>query len=149
MSAEAEQARRRHQRYAAVLEVRVPSVGELETFFTRDVSRGGTFLYTDLDVREGQELFLEIVHPESQELFGVKSRVIRRVVERGTCGVGVEFVELDEAKRSEFWDFIHSALPLHDDDILIIEDTDLWSELSPDTVRAAAAMGDAYPSTGS
>ena len=108
------------------------------------MSRGGSFLYTDLDVSEGQELFLEIVHPETQELFGVKSRIVRRVVERGTQGIGVEFIDLDEPKRNEFWSFVHSALPLEDDDVLIIEDTDLWAELSPETVRAAAAMGAAF-----
>lgn len=131
-------------RYAAVLEVHPSTTTELETFMARDVSRGGTFLRTDLELNEGQELFVELVHPDTHELFGIKSRVLRQVSERGTSGVEVAFLELDEAKRGQLWNFVNTALPLDDDDILIVEDTDLWNELSPETLRASAAVEATY-----
>jgi hypothetical protein len=78
-------------------------MGDLHHLVTQDVSRGGMFLRTGLDVAVGSELRLFVAHPQTGLTFAVDSLVRRRVEgppER--AGLGVEFVGLDEKRREEF-----------------------------------------------
>jgi Tfp pilus assembly protein PilZ len=108
---------RLHARFAASLQVRARTVDELIATYTRDISRGGTFLVTELSLAAGDKLHVELVHPDNGEGFALEG-VVRRVVRDG---VGVEFRDLDEAKQQAFWTFVESAIELDDDDLMIIE----------------------------
>lgn len=91
---------RRFPRVARTLTVRTPSVDDLQVLVTRDVSRGGKFLRTSLDVPVGSALRLLVAHPRTGQTFAVDAIVRRRVEgppER--AGIGVEFVGLDDQRR--------------------------------------------------
>ena len=94
---------RQFPRVHRALSVRVQSVKDLQAVVTEDVSRGGMFLRTALDVPIGSELRLLITHPLTGQTFAVDTVVRRRVAhppER--AGVGVELFGLDEKRREEF-----------------------------------------------
>ncbi|HET8725676.1 MAG TPA: PilZ domain-containing protein [Anaeromyxobacteraceae bacterium] len=93
---------RRFPRQPRTLTVRTPSVDDLQVLVTRDVSRGGKFLRTSVDVPVGAELRLLVAHPRTGQTFAVDAVVRRRVdgpPER--AGIGVEFVGLDDRRREE------------------------------------------------
>ena len=78
-------------------------MGDLHHIVTADVSRGGMFLRTGLDVAIGSELRLFVAHPQTGLTFAVDT-VVRRRVESPPerAGLGVEFVGLDDRRREEF-----------------------------------------------
>ncbi len=120
-------------RFAAVLEVRTDSLGELVTMFTRDVSKGGMFLLTEHDLDVGDLLQLEIVHPETGDKFPVRAMVRRRVEQGELRGVGVQFVELHGSRREEFWRFVSDHLQvLEEGDLVPLEVTEDVEEVEID-----------------
>jgi Tfp pilus assembly protein PilZ len=107
---------RRHTRYAAVLAVRSKNLDDLVTTYTRDISQGGTFLATDVPLRNGDDLYLELIHPDSGSSFGLQCVVKRRVRD----GVGVEFADLDDDRRALFWQFVEPVIELDDGDLQLL-----------------------------
>lgn len=103
--------RRRFERVEAVMQVRCRSLQDLEVVASRDVSRGGMFLITENPCAIGQDLGLEVVHPDTGALFPLAAVVRRVVKEGGVIGMGVEFLHLSESHRSEFWEFVRSGIP--------------------------------------
>lgn len=94
---------RQFPRVHRALSVTAQSVKELQPLVTEDVSRGGMFLRTALDVSIGSELRLLVTHPLTGQTIAVDTVVRRRVAhppER--AGVGVELFGLDEKRREEF-----------------------------------------------
>jgi len=94
---------RQFPRVRRALTVRAQSIGDLHHLVTEDVSRGGMFLRTGLDIAIGSELRLFVAHPQTGLTFAVDTVVRRRVespAER--AGLGVEFVGLDDKRREEF-----------------------------------------------
>jgi Tfp pilus assembly protein PilZ len=102
--------RRSFPRYEVVLPVRPRNLEELYVFYSRDVSKGGMFLETEVEVDVGRELRLDIEHPDTRDVFGLEAVVRRRGVEPAP-GIGVEFVNIDDARRREFHEFVYSAIP--------------------------------------
>ena len=98
----------RYPRYAGLFEVRPKDSGALMTMFTRDVSAGGMFVTTSQVAPIGSQIEIDLVHPENEAVFAL-SAVVRRIEARQ--GLGIEFVDLDEARRSLLWEFIRSGLP--------------------------------------
>jgi Tfp pilus assembly protein PilZ len=94
---------RQFPRVHRALTVRTQSIGDLHHLVTTDVSRGGMFLRTGLDVAIGSELRLFVAHPQTGLTFAVDT-VVRRRVESPPerAGLGVEFVGLDDKRRDEF-----------------------------------------------
>ena len=98
---------RQFPRVSRALSVSAQSVRELQPLVTEDVSRGGMFLLTGLDVAIGLELRLLVTHSLTGQTIAVDTVVRRRVAcppER--AGLGVELFGLDEKRREEF-----AALP--------------------------------------
>jgi Tfp pilus assembly protein PilZ len=94
---------RQFPRVHRVLSVRAQSITDLQPLAMEDVSRGGIFLRTGLDVAIGSELRLLVTHPLTGQTFAVDTIVRRRVdhpPER--AGLGVELFGLDEKRREEF-----------------------------------------------
>jgi len=108
-----EPVRRQHPRYAAALQVLLHSVDDLQTFYTRNVSKGGLFVSTTLAIVEGTRLKVSVIHPRSHERFTLEA-VVRRRITSGDPGLGLEFAELTEARREEFQEFISSELPIEE-----------------------------------
>ena len=117
--------RRRHPRYSLRLAVRPRTLKDLEILYTRDISRGGMFLVTgDKLPAEGSPLALEVHHPKSAHVFPLDA-VVRRVNKEAPVGIGVEFVEMNDARREEFLLFIRDEIELLKfDDIELIDDGD-------------------------
>lgn len=95
--------KRQFPRVRRTLTVRAQSIDDLHHIVTQDVSRGGMFLRTGLDVAIGSELRLFVAHPQTGHTFAIDA-IVRRRVERPPerAGLGVEFVGLDEKRREEF-----------------------------------------------
>jgi hypothetical protein len=108
---------RRHERFAAVLAVRSNTLDELVTTYTRDISQGGTFLTTDVPLTAGDDLYVELIHPESGTSFGLQCIVKRKVRD----GVGVEFSDLDDERRELFWRFVEPVIELDDGDLVLLD----------------------------
>jgi len=102
--------RRQFGRFAALFEVRTTNLGELVTMYTRDVSKGGMFLKTDISLGVGDLLHLTIHHPDTDESFNLRGLVRRQVNEADMQGVGVEFLGMSDIKREEFWRFVSDHL---------------------------------------
>jgi Tfp pilus assembly protein PilZ len=85
------------------LSVRAQSIRDLRPLVTEDVSRGGMFLRTGLDLAIGSELRLLVNHPLTGQAFAVDAIVRRRVSHPSDrAGLGVELFGLDEKRREEF-----------------------------------------------
>ncbi len=101
--------KRRHRRIAARFEVRPKDLDELESIYSRDVSSGGMFLETDMELEPGKSLSLTIYHPVSKRGFTMQS-IIRRRSSEDPKGVGVEFTGMDEDRRHLFESFVEDGL---------------------------------------
>jgi Tfp pilus assembly protein PilZ len=101
--------KRLHRRIAARFEVRPKDLDELESIFTRDVSNGGMFLETDMELDPGKSLSVTIYHPVSNRGFTMES-IVRRRSSEDPKGVGVEFTGMDENRRHHFENFVEEGL---------------------------------------
>lgn len=108
-----EAVRRQFPRHPAALKVLLHSIDDLRTFYTRNVSKGGLFISTTLEIPEGTALKVSVIHPKSQERFTLMA-VVRRRATAGDPGLGLEFAALDEHRREEFYEFISSELPVEE-----------------------------------
>jgi Tfp pilus assembly protein PilZ len=95
--------KRQFPRVSRALSVRAQSIRDLQPLVTEDVSRGGMFLLTGLDVAIGSELRLLVTHPLTGQTIAVDT-IVRRRVEHPPerAGLGVELFGLDEKRREEF-----------------------------------------------
>jgi len=118
--------RRRYPRYPASFEVRPRDSETLVNFFTRDISAGGMFVATTLDVALGTQVDLDLVHPDSGAVFAL-SAIVRRLAPAE--GLGLEFMGLDGALRQALWHFIQDGLPEID---VGLDGVDLDSPEDPD-----------------
>lgn len=83
-------------------------VGHL-VFTSADLSAGGTFLKADMLLEEGEELNVEFRLPQHPTAIKVEARVawVRRFPQvNEPAGMGVEFVDLDEADREAMVAFL-------------------------------------------
>lgn len=113
---------RRFQRFPVVLEVRPRDLEDLYRLYSRDVSVGGMFLSTSREIEVGSEVRLDVRHPHNSSVFRLTA-VVRRRSEQ-PAGIGVEFTGLDDARRREFFEFIHAPIPVADeidDDLELVE----------------------------
>jgi uncharacterized protein (TIGR02266 family) len=126
-----EPVRRKYPRHAVALQVLLHSVDDLRTFYTRNVSSGGLFVATTLEVPEGTVMKVSVIHPKSHERFTLEA-VVRRRGAAGDPGLGLEFAALDEARREEFQEFITSELPVEEVVYIAEGDRLLACSLPPD-----------------
>jgi uncharacterized protein (TIGR02266 family) len=105
--------RRMHERHFVRFEVRLDSVDELVTLFTRDISKGGMAIETDLEVEVGSEVGLDLIHPDGESSFALDAVVKRKISgpKASARGIAVEFVDMDDERRDELARFIGPALP--------------------------------------
>lgn len=98
--------KRRHHRKQMEVQVRFKTVDQLFTLYSQDISTGGMLLKTDLDMPIGARLKFQIVHPETGESFAIDCIVRRKVRRPHVCGLGVEFVDMDDKRRADFFGFV-------------------------------------------
>lgn len=83
--------------------------------FTRDLSRGGLLLGTDLDLPVGASLLLHVAHPTTGDLVDLEAVVRHRLREPEYAGLGVSFVRLDDARRAVLASILEPWVPVFDD----------------------------------
>jgi hypothetical protein len=77
----------------------------------RGVSRRDTFfIRTDERVKVGDELGLQLAHPDSEDIFEASCFVGRVVDQHGIRGIDVELLDLDEERRMRLRDFVDDGL---------------------------------------
>jgi hypothetical protein len=107
----ADPVRRMHERHQVRFEVRCESIDDLVRLFTRDISKGGMAIETDMDLEVGAHVGLDLVHPDGESSFALDAIVRRIIRTNGTCGLGLEFLDMDDLRRDELAEFIGPALP--------------------------------------
>jgi hypothetical protein len=106
--------KRKHERHVVRFEVRLTSLEELRALYTRDISKGGMALETELLIQVGEEVGLDLVHPTSGIEFALDA-VVRRVIrDNGVRGLGLEFVGLTEERREALGRFVREGAPKDD-----------------------------------
>jgi hypothetical protein len=126
---EPEPIRRSYTRYPTALQVRLHSVEDLETLYTRNVSKGGLYFGTTLDLPEGTPLKLSVIHPRTADHFTFEATVRWRDTS-AEPGLGLEFSEFSEARREAFFEFIRSEIPVEEVEYVTVGDPHL-SHLTP------------------
>jgi c-di-GMP-binding flagellar brake protein YcgR len=129
---------RKHARHTAELRVEIETRDALLGFVTENISRGGMFIRTDLQLSDGTSVRVNVVHPDSQALFPLDCIVRRRVF--GTdAGLGLEFTNMTERTRAELVAFLSSVVTLDDELAIDIDTTEI------DTTGLDAVQGSTGP----
>lgn len=102
---------RKHARHPAGFEVRVGSLESSSRLRAHDISAGGMSLRTKSDVAVGTTLAMQIVHPVTGQQFPLSAVVRRHILQPDFRGLGVEFVDLDEANRQRLDEFMSGEAP--------------------------------------
>ena len=113
--------RRDEVRYEADFKVRMPTIEKLHEFMTRDISAGGIFLRTKRTVEIGTDVQVLVIHPETEQEFGLAGEVVRvHHDEAGKpTGLGIKFTDLDAKTTNDLRQFVISGVP---DDLLDVGD---------------------------
>ena len=113
--------RRDEVRYAADFKVRIPTVEKLHEFMTRDISAGGIFLRTKRTVDIGTVVQVLVIHPETEQEFGLGGEVVRVHHDDHSkpTGLGIKFTGLDPKTTADLRQFVVSGVP---DDLLDVGD---------------------------
>jgi uncharacterized protein (TIGR02266 family) len=103
--------RRKHERHSLRFEVHLTTVDELVRLYTRDISKGGMAVETDMELEVGTAVGLDLVHPDNNSVFELEAVVRRKIRQGAARGLGVEFLDMDEERREELAAFIGPSLP--------------------------------------
>ena len=106
--------RRRAPRYGAELAIHLERA-DGPVLFTRDLSRGGLLVGTELDLPVGASMLLHVANPTTGDLVDLEAVVRHRLREPEYAGLGVAFVHLDDARRAVLAEILEPWVPIFDD----------------------------------
>jgi hypothetical protein len=121
--------RRAHPRHDVTFQVLLRSERDLQTLATQNVSQGGMFVATALDLPAGTRLGLSLVHPRTGEHFPLDA-VVRWRGFAPVAGLGLEFADFDEQSRAELVEFIRSEIPVETVVFVPTDDPELGKALA-------------------
>lgn len=101
---------RRSERQSGALRVHVRSVQDLVLMLERDLKRGSIFFATDSQARLQDELALQIVHPDSGDVFELLGRVDRAVQDGSLRGLRFELIDCGPDRRERFEEFVYDGM---------------------------------------
>jgi len=103
--------RRKQLRYVASFMVRLKDKARLRQFYTRDIGGGGMFLKTPLLKKEGDDVQLVLIHPESDQEFRLGGTVARVSKDRVMAkrGMGIHFHPRNNTEEKALLSFIDSG----------------------------------------
>jgi Tfp pilus assembly protein PilZ len=106
--------RRLDARRMAVLRIKVETARDLHDLYATDVSKGGMFVATELDLVESTVVVIHVAHPETAETFLFDAIVRhRRMGGRGIPrGVGVELLNMNKTRKEQFLDFVRGGISI-------------------------------------
>lgn len=116
--------RKRQPDHAAVFRIEVRTALDLQNIFTRDVAKGGLFVLTDEVIDLDTPVGLQLIHPNTEDVFELSGVVRRHVEQHGIRGLGIDFVGLDEERRDRFRDFVYDGIAeLFDEESIDVSQT--------------------------
>jgi Tfp pilus assembly protein PilZ len=139
---------RRFTRHVVPLRVLLHSREALQELYTRDVSKGGIFVRTPLDLGVGTMVKVQVPHPTTGEVFELRGTV-RRQQGPPEPGLGIEFSDLNDNSRDEFFDFIRALLPVPE--VEYLASAERRTDAAPPARRSPVARAEAeweWPETG-
>jgi hypothetical protein len=91
--------KRRAPRYylGGIVELTDLDSGRMKVALVRAVSLYGCFVKTEMPVQKAARVVLKIVHSGTQ--ISAMGRVVNRVGNQSSCGLGIEFTEVDTIDR--------------------------------------------------
>jgi hypothetical protein len=104
----------------ACLRIYVRSVAELYALAEAGIDT--MFVLSDEPVRVGDELGLQLVHPDSEDIFELSAFVTRAVDDGGVRGLEVEFLDLDAERKARLREFIDDGLEALFDEESFLDD---------------------------
>jgi Tfp pilus assembly protein PilZ len=102
--------RARFARHTAVIQVKLPKLSDLEGLYASELSEGGMFVPTGLELSPGADVVLQVTHPETGEVFLFDAVVRHRHARLPAPGYFVEFSGVDASRRADFLDFVRSGI---------------------------------------
>lgn len=108
---------REHARAAIELKVEYKKMNTFFSDYTKNISKGGTFIRTDRPLKLGTEFVFKLFVPAQQEPFTLRGQVAwvnsetesqrPEVVERG---MGIRFLYSDDAQRQRFETLVEAMM---------------------------------------
>jgi len=102
--------RKREARHTAVFRVEMQTALDLQNIYNRDVAKGGLFVLTDEVVDLETAVGLQLIHPNTEDVFELSGIVRRQVEQHGIRGLGIDFVGLDQERRERLHDFVYDGI---------------------------------------
>ena len=121
MTDEADEAKgseaRQHARAPIELKVEYKKMNTFFSDYTKNISKGGTFIKTDRPLKLGTEFVFKLFIPAREEPFTLRGRVAWVNTEQESQrpdvadkGMGIKFIYTDDAQRRTFEDVVELML---------------------------------------
>lgn len=91
--------RRQHDRKPIELKVEYKRLNAFFADYTRNISKGGTFIATTKPLDIGTEFVFRLMVPALEEPLRIRGEVVRVVREGDTPGMGIRFLYRDDQER--------------------------------------------------
>ncbi|HVP68242.1 MAG TPA: TIGR02266 family protein [Anaeromyxobacteraceae bacterium] len=94
--------RREHPRAPIELQVDYKKLNSFFADYTKNISKGGTFIKTQKPLPPGTRFLFRLIVPGQPEPFELSGEVMHAEGERGDPGMGIRFVWTDDGRRQAF-----------------------------------------------
>ena len=108
---------RQHQRAPIELKVEYKKMNTFFSDYTKNISKGGTFIKTDRPLKVGTEFVFKLFIPAQEDPFTLRGRVAWVNTEGESQrpdvaekGMGIKFIYQDDAQRRLFEDVVEQML---------------------------------------
>lgn len=101
---------REHARAPIELRVDYQKLNSFFADFTRNISKGGTFIETRRTLPLGTRFLFRLSIPGREEPFELHGEVVHARAEGEEAGMGIRFVWADERRRAEFEDAVEALM---------------------------------------
>lgn len=93
---------RRHPRAPIELKVDYKKLNSFFADYTKNISKGGTFIKTDKPLAKGTQFLFKLTIPRRQEPFEVLGEVVWSKADGNEPGMGIRFIYADDSQRTDF-----------------------------------------------
>lgn len=93
---------RRHPRAPIELRVDYKKLNSFFADYTKNISKGGTFIKTNKPLAIGTQFLFKLTIPRRDEPFELLGEVVWSKSEGGEPGMGIRFIYADDAQRTAF-----------------------------------------------
>ena len=101
---------RQHVRAPIELKVDYARLNSFFADYTKNISKGGTFIKTPKPLLEGTHFLFKLNVPGKAEPFELLGEVVRHVTDCEEAGMGIRFLYANEAQRLAFEDVVEHLM---------------------------------------